>query len=128
MSSWQSHEIWFHVDAAYAGSACVCPEYRHNIDGVEEADSFNMNAHKWFLTNFDCSLLWVKVSVTHHHNLFLNPVSESFHVIFMNENIHTLFKLMMTGQECSDSVTIYKPRISEKQSKSMIACFRYLLS
>ena len=49
------------MDAAYAGSACVCPEYRHYIDGVEEADSFNMNAHKWFLTNFDCSVLWVKV-------------------------------------------------------------------
>lgn len=53
--------MWFHVDAAYAGSACICPEFRHYIDGVEEADSFNMNAHKWFLTNFDCSALWVKV-------------------------------------------------------------------
>ena len=57
----QSNGIWFHVDAAYAGSSCVCPELRHYIDGVEEADSFNMNAHKWFLTNFDCSILWVKV-------------------------------------------------------------------
>ncbi|KAL5059783.1 hypothetical protein RYX36_031387 [Vicia faba] len=56
----RTNNIWFHVDAAYAGSACICPEYRHFIDGVEEADSFNMNAHKWFLTNFDCSLLWVK--------------------------------------------------------------------
>lgn len=53
--------MWFHVDAAYAGSACICPEYRHYIDGVEEADSFNTNAHKWFLTNFDCSVLWIKV-------------------------------------------------------------------
>lgn len=57
----QSNGMWFHVDAAYAGSACICPEYRHYIDGIEEADSFNMNAHKWFLTNFDCSALWVKV-------------------------------------------------------------------
>lgn len=55
--------MWFHVDAAYAGSACVCPEFRHYLDGVEEADSFNMNAHKWFLTNFDCSALWVKVCI-----------------------------------------------------------------
>lgn len=54
------NDMWFHVDAAHAGSACICPEYRHYIDGVEEADSFGMNAHKWFLTNFDCSLLWVK--------------------------------------------------------------------
>ncbi|KAL2470589.1 Tyrosine decarboxylase 1 [Abeliophyllum distichum] len=58
----KSNGMWFHVDAAYAGSACICPEFRHYIDGVEEADSFNMNAHKWLLTNFDCSALWVKAS------------------------------------------------------------------
>ena len=57
----QSNGIWLHVDAAYAGSACICPEYRHYINGVEEADSFSMNAHKWLLTNFDCSPLWIKV-------------------------------------------------------------------
>ncbi|RZC52121.1 hypothetical protein C5167_020548 [Papaver somniferum] len=56
----KDNELWFHVDAAYAGSACICPEYRQYLDGVEEADSFNMNTHKWFLTNFDCSPLWVK--------------------------------------------------------------------
>ncbi|GMH02544.1 hypothetical protein Nepgr_004383 [Nepenthes gracilis] len=56
----KSNRMWFHVDAAYAGSACICPEYRQYIDGVEEADSFTMNAHKWLLTNFDCSALWVK--------------------------------------------------------------------
>ncbi|KAL5562024.1 hypothetical protein UlMin_031771 [Ulmus minor] len=56
----KTNGMWFHVDAAYAGSACICPEYRHYINGVEEADSFNMNAHKWLLTNFDCSALWIK--------------------------------------------------------------------
>ena len=50
---------WLHVDAAYAGSACVCPEFRSMIDGVELADSFNCNPHKWLLTTFDCSTLWV---------------------------------------------------------------------
>ncbi|CAD6225888.1 unnamed protein product [Miscanthus lutarioriparius] len=58
----KANNMWLHIDAAYAGSACICPEYRHYLNGVEEADSFNMNAHKWFLTNFDCSLLWVKAS------------------------------------------------------------------
>ncbi|CAL0309800.1 unnamed protein product [Lupinus luteus] len=67
------NNIWFHVDAAYAGSACICPEYRHHIDGVEEADSFNMNAHKWFLTNFDCSLLWVKDRSALIQSLSTNP-------------------------------------------------------
>lgn len=55
--------MWLHVDAAYAGPACICPELRHHLDGVELVDSFCMNAHKWMLTNFDCSLLWVKVRV-----------------------------------------------------------------
>ncbi|XP_056845489.1 phenylacetaldehyde synthase isoform X1 [Raphanus sativus] len=67
------NEMWFHVDAAYAGSACICPEYRQHIDGVETADSFNMNAHKWLLTNFDCSLLWVKDQYALTEALSTNP-------------------------------------------------------
>ncbi|CAH8295412.1 unnamed protein product [Eruca vesicaria subsp. sativa] len=67
------NEMWFHVDAAYAGSACICPEYRQYIDGVETADSFNMNAHKWLLTNFDCSLLWVKDQSTLTEAFSTNP-------------------------------------------------------
>ncbi|GAV77394.1 Pyridoxal_deC domain-containing protein [Cephalotus follicularis] len=69
----KNNGIWFHVDAAYAGSACICPEYRHYINGVEGADSFNMNAHKWFLTNFDCSLLWVKDKNALIQSLSTNP-------------------------------------------------------
>lgn len=48
-----------HVDAAYAGSTAILPEMRHWFDGLELASSFNTNAHKWLLTNFDCSALWV---------------------------------------------------------------------
>ncbi|XP_068656100.1 tyrosine decarboxylase 2 [Aristolochia californica] len=69
----KENDIWLHVDAAYAGSACICPEYRHYIDGVEDADSFNMNAHKWFLTNFDCSTLWVKDRNALIQSLSTNP-------------------------------------------------------
>ncbi|KAL6540768.1 Tyrosine decarboxylase 1 [Orobanche minor] len=69
----RSYGMWLHVDAAYAGSACICPEFRHYIDGVEEADSFNMNAHKWFLTNFDCSALWVKEKNLLIESLSTNP-------------------------------------------------------
>ncbi|KAH9770948.1 Tyrosine decarboxylase 2 [Citrus sinensis] len=50
--------IWVHVDAAYAGSACIFPEFRHFIDGVEGADSFSLNAHKWFFATLDCCCLW----------------------------------------------------------------------
>ena len=51
--------VWLHVDAAHAGSATVCPEQRGLIDGLELADSYTFNPHKWLLTNFDCSCLWV---------------------------------------------------------------------
>lgn len=56
----KEYGMWVHVDAAYAGSVCICPEFRHLIDGVEGANSFSFNAHKWFLTNLDCCCLWVK--------------------------------------------------------------------
>jgi aromatic-L-amino-acid decarboxylase len=50
--------VWLHVDAAYAGSAWVCPELRWSQAGVERADSLVVNAHKWLFTPQDCSLLW----------------------------------------------------------------------
>jgi aromatic-L-amino-acid decarboxylase len=53
------HGAWLHVDAAHAGSALVLPELRWMVDGVERADSFCMNPHKWLLTNFDCDCFWV---------------------------------------------------------------------
>jgi aromatic-L-amino-acid decarboxylase len=51
---------WVHVDAAWAGVAALCPEHRFLLDGVEVADSFCTNPHKWLLTAFDASLLWVR--------------------------------------------------------------------
>ena len=51
--------IWLHVDAAHAGSAAICPEHRGLVDGVEHADSYTFNPHKWLLTNFDCNCFWV---------------------------------------------------------------------
>jgi aromatic-L-amino-acid decarboxylase len=51
---------WLHVDAAYAGTAMVCPEHRWAFAGVERADSVVVNAHKWMLAPMDCSLLWSK--------------------------------------------------------------------
>ena len=50
--------VWLHVDAAYAGSAWVCPEFRWSQAGVERADSLVVNAHKWLFAPMDCSLLW----------------------------------------------------------------------
>ncbi|CAB0044713.1 unnamed protein product [Trichogramma brassicae] len=50
--------IWLHVDAAYAGAAFVCPEYRELMAGIEHVDSFTFNPHKWLLVNADCSVHW----------------------------------------------------------------------
>lgn len=52
--------IFLHVDAAWAGSALILPEYRWMIDGIEYVDSFVFNPHKWLLTNFDCSAHFVR--------------------------------------------------------------------
>ena len=54
------HGIWLHVDAAWAGSALVLPEQRWMIEGIEHADSFVFNPHKWLFTNFDCSAYFVR--------------------------------------------------------------------
>jgi aromatic-L-amino-acid decarboxylase len=51
---------WLHVDAAYAGSAAVCPELRHHFDGWERADSIGVNPHKWLFVPMDCSALWTR--------------------------------------------------------------------
>jgi len=55
----REHGAWLHVDAAYAGVAAVCPEFRWLLDGLELADSFCTNPHKWLLTNFDCDAFYV---------------------------------------------------------------------
>jgi aromatic-L-amino-acid decarboxylase len=54
----EQNGVWLHVDAAYAGSAWVCPELRWSQAGVDRADSLVVNPHKWLFTPMDCSLLW----------------------------------------------------------------------
>lgn len=53
------HSAWLHVDAAMAGTAAICPEFRAMHDGLELADSYCFNPHKWMFTNFDCSCFFV---------------------------------------------------------------------
>ena len=54
------HDVWFHVDAAFSGTAAILPEKKWMLEGVEYVDSFVFNPHKWMLTNFDCSAYFVK--------------------------------------------------------------------
>jgi aromatic-L-amino-acid decarboxylase len=57
----RTHNIWLHVDAAMSGSAAICPEFRSiTNNGLEYADSFCFNPHKWLFTNFDCDVFFVR--------------------------------------------------------------------
>ena len=53
-------QLWHHIDAAFAGTALLLPEFRWMVQGLEFADSYVFNPHKWMFTNFDCSVLFVK--------------------------------------------------------------------
>jgi aromatic-L-amino-acid/L-tryptophan decarboxylase len=55
----QDQGLWLHVDAAMCGTAALCPEFRHLQQGVEFADSYAFNPHKWMFTNFDCDCFYV---------------------------------------------------------------------
>ncbi|MFZ4590287.1 MAG: pyridoxal phosphate-dependent decarboxylase family protein [Ignavibacteria bacterium] len=56
----KKYNFWLHIDAAYLGTALILPEYRWMLEGIEEADSFVFNPHKWMFTNFDCSAYFIK--------------------------------------------------------------------
>jgi aromatic-L-amino-acid/L-tryptophan decarboxylase len=55
----REHGIWLHVDSAMAGTASLCPEFRYINEGLEFADSYCFNPHKWMFTNFDCDCFYV---------------------------------------------------------------------
>jgi aromatic-L-amino-acid decarboxylase len=55
----RENNLWLHVDAAMSGTAALCPEFRHTHAGLEFADSYCFNPHKWMFTNFDCSCFYV---------------------------------------------------------------------
>ena len=55
----REHGIWLHVDAAMSGTAALCPEFRYIHNGLEYADSYCFNPHKWMFTNFDCDCFYV---------------------------------------------------------------------
>jgi aromatic-L-amino-acid decarboxylase len=67
------HGIWLHVDAAMSGTAAICPEFRSVHDGVELADSYCVNPHKWMFTNFDCDLFYVADRATLVRTLSVLP-------------------------------------------------------
>ncbi|XP_029094389.1 histidine decarboxylase isoform X4 [Monodon monoceros] len=66
--------LWLHIDAAYAGTAFLCPEFRGFLKGVEYADSFTFNPSKWMMVHFDCTGFWVKDKYKLQQTFSVNPV------------------------------------------------------
>ncbi|WOG94127.1 hypothetical protein DCAR_0313420 [Daucus carota subsp. sativus] len=92
----KNYGLWLHIEAAYAGSAFICPELTHYLRGIEHAHSISINLHKWLLTNMDCSCLWVKSpdvlleSLSMTDEILRNEASESKKVVdFMDWQIAT---------------------------------------
>jgi aromatic-L-amino-acid decarboxylase len=56
----RDHNVWLHVDAAMAGTAALCEELRYIHEGLELADSYCFDCHKWMVTNFDCTCFYVR--------------------------------------------------------------------
>ncbi|KAJ0666097.1 putative pyridoxal phosphate-dependent decarboxylase, pyridoxal phosphate-dependent transferase [Helianthus annuus] len=63
------YNVWVHVDGAYGGNACICPEYRPFLDGIEKVDSLSLSPHKWLLCYAECCCMWVK-----NPNLIVNAL------------------------------------------------------
>ncbi|XP_053575868.1 histidine decarboxylase [Bombina bombina] len=66
--------LWLHIDAAYAGTAFLCPEFRSLLNGVEYADSFTFNPSKWMMVHFDCTAFWVKDKYKLQQTFSVNPI------------------------------------------------------
>ena len=69
----REHNLWLHVDAAMAGTAALCPELRWIHRGLELADSYCFDAHKWMFTNFDCTCFYVRDRKALTESLAITP-------------------------------------------------------
>jgi len=69
----RANNMYFHVDGAWAGSAMVCPELRPLLRGLDKADSYAINPHKWMGVNFDCTMHFVKDAETLKRTLTILP-------------------------------------------------------
>ncbi|XP_072019896.1 aromatic-L-amino-acid decarboxylase-like [Amphiura filiformis] len=70
----ENENIWVHVDAAYAGTGFLCPEFRHYLKGIEHCHSFAFNPSKWLMVNFDCTAMWVKDKKSLETAFCVNPL------------------------------------------------------
>ncbi|XP_030078933.1 histidine decarboxylase isoform X1 [Drosophila hydei] len=70
----REYNLWLHVDAAYAGSAFICPEFRTWLRGIERVDSIAFNPSKWLMVHFDATAMWVRDSTAVHRTFNVEPL------------------------------------------------------
>ena len=104
----QEKNIWFHVDAAYGGSALMSPELRPLFKGIEQADSITMDLHKWFYMSLDCSAILYK-NPKNAMTLFSDTYKSKYFDPVKFSNSHEFFKL---GPELSRRMRALAPYIA----------------
>uniref|UniRef100_A0A7M5XBS9 Aromatic-L-amino-acid decarboxylase n=2 Tax=Clytia hemisphaerica TaxID=252671 RepID=A0A7M5XBS9_9CNID len=67
-------KMWMHIDAAYAGAAMICPEFRYLVKGIENTDSLVVSCHKWLMVNFACAAMFVRDSLDLINLFDINPL------------------------------------------------------
>lgn len=105
-----SLDTWFHVDGAYGGAALCAPSVRHRLDGIERADSFGVDPHKWLFTPYDCAALLYRdptaaVAAHAQHAAYLdgidrhesNPSDLAFHLSRRARGLPLWFALATYG-------------------------------
>ncbi|CAB0040163.1 unnamed protein product [Trichogramma brassicae] len=90
--------LWLHIDAAYAGSAFICPEFRGWMKGIEHAESFAFNPSKWLMVHFDCTAMWVRNSQNLHRTFNVDPIYLKHENSAMRRRIRGI---LMSGKQFS---------------------------
>jgi glutamate/tyrosine decarboxylase-like PLP-dependent enzyme len=109
----RAHEMWFHVDGAYGGGGLLAPSVRHLYAGLERADSFIIDPHKWLFAPYDCAALLYRephlAKAVHtqdasyldaiHHGGEWNPSDLAYHLTRRARGLPLWFSLAVNGTE-----------------------------
>jgi aromatic-L-amino-acid/L-tryptophan decarboxylase len=108
----RDHGLWFHVDGAYGGAGLFAPSVRHKYDGIEHADSFVLDPHKWLFAPFDCAALLYRdpslarsvhtqdasyLDVIHDKPAEWNPTDYAYHLTRRARGMPLWFSLAVHG-------------------------------
>jgi|SRR5215207_884884 len=140
----REHGLWFHVDGAYGGAGIFAPSVRHRYDGIEHADSFIVDPHKWLFAPFDCAALLYRepalarsvhtqdasyLDVIHDRPAEWNPTDYAYHLTRRARGLPLWFSLAVHGVRAySDAIeaaiTLARDAAAEIRSRSYLELIR----